>query len=53
MPLPPQVAEFWTWAKSRPDGALFPADANKFGVISDALSKWYGAGVARALAYSQ
>ncbi|KQP37093.1 hypothetical protein ASF44_15390 [Pseudorhodoferax sp. Leaf274] len=42
VPLHSGVAEFWTWAKGQPDGALFPADANKFGVISDALSKWYG-----------
>jgi integrase len=42
VPLHPEVAEFWNWARGRPEGALFPADANKFGVVSDALSKWYG-----------
>lgn len=42
VPLHPALAEFWTWAEGRPDGALFPDKPNMHGIISDRLSKWYG-----------
>lgn len=42
VPLHAEVAGFWDWAQGREDGPLFPAKANKFGIVSDAFVKWYG-----------
>lgn len=42
VPLHAEVAGFWDWAQGREDGPLFPANANKFGIVSDAFVKWYG-----------
>jgi len=42
IPLHPELSAFWTWAQTQPEGPLFPAKPNKFGIVSDAFSKWYG-----------
>ncbi|MDB0528265.1 site-specific integrase [Ralstonia solanacearum] len=42
IPLHPELSAFWTWAQAQSDGPLFPAKPNKFGIVSDAFSKWYG-----------
>jgi integrase len=36
------VREFAEWVSARPEGPLFPAKPNKYGIISDAFSKRYG-----------
>lgn len=42
VPLAAPVREFAEWVSERPDGPLFPAKPNKYGIISDAFSKRYG-----------
>ncbi len=42
VPLAEPVRHFAEWAETQPDGPLFPAKANKYGIVSDAFSKRYG-----------
>lgn len=42
VPLAGPVRGFAQWVETRPDGPLFPAKPNKYGIISDAFSKRYG-----------
>ncbi|KWR90375.1 site-specific integrase [Cupriavidus sp. IDO] len=42
VPLAEPVRDFAEWAGKQPDGPLFPAKPNKYGIVSDAFSKRYG-----------
>lgn len=42
VPLAEPVRDFAEWAEKQPDGPLFPAKPNKYGVVSDGFSKRYG-----------
>ncbi|MCA3190964.1 site-specific integrase [Cupriavidus sp.] len=42
VPLAEPVRDFAEWAEEQPDGPLFPAKPNKYGIVSDAFSKSYG-----------
>lgn len=42
VPLHAELSELWPWAQAQSEGPLFPAKPNKFGIVSDAFSKWYG-----------
>ncbi|REF02464.1 DUF6538 domain-containing protein [Cupriavidus plantarum] len=42
VPLAGPVHDFARWAEEQPDGPLFPAKANKYGIVSDGFSKRYG-----------
>lgn len=42
VPLAEAVRSFAEWAERQPEGPLFPAQANKYGIVSDGFSKRYG-----------
>lgn len=42
VPLAAPVRGFAAWATKQPEGPLFPAKPNKYGVVSDGFSKRYG-----------
>ncbi|QUP53514.1 tyrosine-type recombinase/integrase [Ralstonia syzygii] len=42
VPLAEPVQDFAGWIGKRPDGPLFPAAPNKYGIVSDGFSKRYG-----------